>query len=75
MHTVLTTNFDQLALQGIIRTGITPAGSRRSRVTRISPSPVRPQVVHLHGSMHTYDLRNSPTALNENSATTRTSRR
>jgi SIR2-like domain len=25
----------------------------------------RPQIVHLHGSMHTYDLRNSPSALSE----------
>lgn len=66
VHTVLTTNFDQLALQGIIRTGITPVvADGLESLMRISPSPVRPQVVHLHGSMHTYDLRNSPTALNE----------
>jgi SIR2-like domain len=66
VHTVLTTNFDQLALQGIIRTGITPVvADGLESLMRISPSPVRPQVVHLHGSMHTYDLRNSPTALTE----------
>lgn len=66
VHTVLTTNFDQLALQGIIRTGITPVvADGLESLTRISPSPARPQVVHLHGSMHTYDLRNSPTALTE----------
>lgn len=66
VHTVLTTNFDQLALQGIIRTGITPVVSDGlESLTRISPSPARPQVVHLHGSMHTYDLRNSPAALTE----------
>jgi hypothetical protein len=66
VHTVLTTNFDQLVLQGIIRTGITPVvADGLESLTRISPSPVRPQVVHLHGSMHTYDLRNSPTALSE----------
>lgn len=66
VHTVLTTNFDQLALQGIIRTGITPVvADGLESLMRISPSPVRPQVVHLHGSMHTYDLRNSPTALFE----------
>lgn len=66
VHTVLTTNFDQLALQGIIRTGITPVVSDGlESLNRISPSPARPQVVHLHGSMHTYDLRNSPAALTE----------
>jgi hypothetical protein len=66
VHTVLTTNFDQLALQGIVRAGITPVvADGLESLTRISPSPVRPQIVHLHGSMHTYDLRNSPTALNE----------
>jgi len=66
IHTVLTTNFDQLALQGIIRTGITPVvADGLESLMRVSPSPVRPQVVHLHGSMHTYDLRNSPTAITE----------
>lgn len=66
VHTVLTTNFDQLALQGIIRTGITPVVSDGlESLMRISPSPARPQIVHLHGSMHTYDLRNSPAALTE----------
>ena len=66
VHTVLTTNFDQLALEGIVRAGITPVvADGLESLTRISPTPVWPQVVHLHGSMHTYDLRNSPTALSE----------
>lgn len=66
VHTVLTTNFDQLALEGIVRTGITPVvADGLESLTRISPTPAWPQVVHLHGSMHTYDLRNSPTALTE----------
>ncbi len=66
VHTVLTTNFDQLALEGIVRAGITPVvADGLESLTRISPSPAWPQVVHLHGSMHTYDLRNSPTALSE----------
>jgi hypothetical protein len=66
VHTVLTTNFDQLVLQGIIRTGILPVvADGLESLTRISPSPANPQVVHLHGSMHTYDLRNSPAALSE----------
>lgn len=66
VHTVLTTNFDQLALEGIVRAGITPVvADGLESLTRISPTPAWPQVVHLHGSMHTYDLRNSPTALSE----------
>ncbi len=66
VHTVLTTNFDQLALEGIVRAGITPVvADGLESLTRISPTPAWPQVVHLHGSMHTYDLRNSPTALTE----------
>ena len=68
VHTVLTTNFDQLALEGIVRAGITPVvADGLESLTRISPTPAWPQVVHLHGSMHTYDLRNSPTALSETS--------
>jgi hypothetical protein len=66
VHTVLTTNFDQLVLQAIISTGITPVvADGLESLMRISPSPTRPQIVHLHGSMHTYDLRNSPSALSE----------
>ena len=66
VHTVLTTNFDQLALQGIIRSGITPVvADGLESLTRISPSPAWPQIVHLHGSMHTYDLRNSAAAIRE----------
>ena len=66
VHTVLTTNFDQLALQGIIRSGITPVvADGLESLTRISPSPAWPQIVHLHGSMHTYDLRNSSIAITE----------
>ena len=68
VHTVLTTNFDQLALEGIVRAGITPVvADGLESLTRISPTPAWPQVVHLHGSMHTYDLRNSPAALSETS--------
>lgn len=66
VHTILTTNFDQLALQGVIRTGIVPVvADGLESLTRISPTPKRPQVVHLHGSMHTYELRNSYAALRE----------
>lgn len=66
VHTILTTNFDQLALQGVIRTGIVPVvADGLESLNRISPTPARPQVVHLHGSMHTYELRNSYAALRE----------
>jgi NAD-dependent SIR2 family protein deacetylase len=68
VHTVLTTNFDQLVLQGIIRTGVLPVtADGLEALNRITGKPRRPQVVHLHGSMHTYNLRNSRTALNETS--------
>jgi hypothetical protein len=66
VHTVLTTNFDQLVLKGIIRTGIVPVvADGLESLTRISPTPQFPQVVHLHGSMHTYEIRNSHEALRE----------
>lgn len=66
VHTVLTTNFDQLILQGIIRTGELPVtADGLEALNRITAKPRRPQVVHLHGSMHTYNLRNSREALNE----------
>jgi len=68
VHSVLTTNFDQLVLQGIIRTGILPVtADGLEALNRITGRPRRPQVVHLHGSMHTYNLRNSRTALQETS--------
>jgi hypothetical protein len=66
VHTILTTNFDQLALQSVIRTGIVPVvADGLESLNRISPTPDWPQVVHLHGSMHTYELRNSQEALRE----------
>jgi hypothetical protein len=66
VHTVLTTNFDQLVLKGIIRTGIVPVvADGLESLSRISPTPQWPQVVHLHGSMHTYEIRNSYAALRE----------
>lgn len=68
VHTVLTTNFDQLVLQGIIRTGLLPVtADGLEALNRITGKPKRPQVVHLHGSMHTYNLRNSRAALTETS--------
>jgi hypothetical protein len=64
VHTVLTTNFDQLVLQAIVRTGEWPVISDgQASVNRIIGNPKRPQVVHLHGSLHTYNLLNSARAV------------
>jgi hypothetical protein len=66
VHTVLTTNFDQLVLQGIIKTGIIPVvADNMASLDRVTSTPLWPQVIHLHGSMHTYNLRNSKNALEE----------
>jgi tetratricopeptide (TPR) repeat protein len=66
VHTVLTTNFDQLVLQGILRTGVLPViADGIESLNRISSQPQLPQVVHIHGSMHTYNPRNSRTAVVE----------
>lgn len=66
VHTVLTTNFDQLVLKGIIRTGIVPVvADGLESLSRISATPRSPQVVHVHGSLHTYELRNSYESLRE----------
>lgn len=60
VHTVLTTNFDQLVIRGIINTGLIPViADGIGALTRIDSKPQTPQVVHIHGSMHTYSLRNS----------------
>ncbi len=66
VHTVLTTNFDQLILRGIVNTGLIPViADGIESLTRIDTKPQTPQVVHIHGSMHTYSLRNSATAVLE----------
>lgn len=64
VHTVLTTNFDQLALRGIILTGRIPVvADGAEAINRISSRPTTPQVVHLHGSVNTYSPINSRAAL------------
>ncbi len=66
VHTVLTTNFDQLVVRGIINTGLIPViADGIDSLTRIDSKPQTPQVVHIHGSMHTYSLRNSATDVQE----------
>lgn len=64
IHTVITTNFDQLVLRGIISTGVLPViADGIESLTRVHSNPLKPQVVHIHGSMHTYNLRNSKAAV------------
>jgi tetratricopeptide (TPR) repeat protein len=66
VHTILTTNFDQLALDGIIRTGLIPVvADGIESLNRIDGKPAYPQLVHLHGSQHTYNPRNSHSAVEE----------
>jgi len=60
VHTILTTNFDQLVLDGMVRTGLIPVvADGVESLNRIDGAPNHPQVVHLHGSRHTYNPRNS----------------
>ncbi|HEY0460977.1 MAG TPA: SIR2 family protein [Pyrinomonadaceae bacterium] len=66
IHTVITTNFDQLVLQGIINTGVLPVvADGLESSSRVTNHPRKPQVVHLHGSAYTYALRNSRGATEE----------
>ena len=68
VHTVLTTNFDQLVAKGIILTGRLPViADGIEALTRVASRPADPQVVYLHGSMHTYSPRNSRGAVAETS--------
>lgn len=61
VSTLLTTNFDQLALEGMIAAGVLPViCDGFESLNRIVPNPSAPQLVHIHGSRHTYRLRNSP---------------
>lgn len=58
--TVLTTNFDQLALDGISRSGSLPVvADGVGSLHRITGDPAHPQLIHIHGSRHTYYLRNT----------------
>ncbi len=60
VHTILTTNFDQLILKGMVRAGVFPVVVEGLEgLNRITAEPRHPQLVHLHGSLHTYDTRNS----------------
>jgi hypothetical protein len=61
ISTVLTTNFDQLVLSGMVRAGVLPVVCDGiESLNRIAGAPRHPQLVELHGSRHTYLLRNAP---------------
>jgi hypothetical protein len=61
ISTVLTTNFDQLVLAGMVRAGILPVVcDGLESLNRIAGSPLHTQLIELHGSRHTYLLRNRP---------------
>jgi hypothetical protein len=61
ISTVLTTNFDQLALTGLARAGIIPVVcDGLESLNRIAGAPRHPQLIEIHGSRHSYLLRNSP---------------
>lgn len=60
ISTVLTTNFDQLALEGIARAGRLPiVADGLEYLGRITGDSPHPQLIQIHGSRHTYHLRNS----------------
>jgi SIR2-like domain len=60
VSTVLTTNFDQLVLSGMVRAGVIPVVCDGiESLNRIVGAPRHPQLVELHGSRHCYLLRNS----------------
>lgn len=60
VHTILTTNFDDLALKGLARAGITPLiADGVEELVRVDGNPRFAQLVYLHGTQHSYRMRNS----------------
>jgi hypothetical protein len=60
VSTIITTNFDQLVLRGLVQGGIVPSVSDGlESLNRVDSSLRFPQLIELHGSRHTYMLRNS----------------
>jgi len=59
--TVITTNFDLLALEGLTTAGVIPVVSDGvESLGRIDGHPSFPQLIQLNGSIHSYRLRNRP---------------
>ena len=66
VSTVLTTNFDQLALSGMVRAGVLPVlCDGLESLNRLDEAPRHAQLVELHGSRHSYRLRNAPAEVAE----------
>lgn len=66
VHTVLTVNFDLLALEGAVRAGVIPAiADGFEGLSRVDGAPAHPQLVYLHGTRHNYTLRNAAYQVNE----------
>ncbi|MER8881828.1 ATP-binding protein [Mesorhizobium sp. M0816] len=66
VSTILTTNFDQLVLDGLSRSGRLPVvADGLDSLYRISGDSNYPQLIQIHGSRHTYYLRNSQTDTDE----------
>jgi tetratricopeptide (TPR) repeat protein len=64
VHTVMTVNFDLLALEGAIRAGVIPVvADGFEALSRVRGAPPHPQLIHLHGTCHSYTLRNSADAI------------
>jgi tetratricopeptide (TPR) repeat protein len=60
VSTIITTNFDQLVLRGLVYAGIVPSVSDGiEALNRVDPSLQFAQLIELHGSRHNYTLRNS----------------
>lgn len=60
VHTVMTVNFDLLALEGAIRAGVIPVvADGFEALSRVRGVPTHPQLIYLHGTRHSYTLRNS----------------
>lgn len=70
VHTVLTVNFDLLALEGAVRAGVIPAiADGFEGLSRVDGAPAHPQLVYLHGTRHNYRLRNAADQVNDSAVT------
>lgn len=60
IRTLITTNFDLLALQAYAFAGVIPVVSDGvESLGRLDPNPDTPQLLQINGSLHSYRLRNS----------------
>jgi SIR2-like domain len=67
IHTVMSTNFDLLALRGMTLAGVTPVvcdGFESLNRLRPKADLIAPQLFHVHGSLHSYSLLNTKQQMN-----------